>query len=151
NPRNITYLTNTYDSNARVIKQVHADGGTYQFNYITDPLSNIIETDMTDPRGNVRKVTFNQPPIYYDGYSTGGTSATDTRATGTSIAETTTYQYDPGTYLLTSETDALNRTTSYTYDAAGNLTSTTRLVGTPNQVITTYAYEDFDIREPISG
>ena len=151
NPRNITYLTNTYDSNARVIQQVHADGGTYKFNYVTDPLSNVIETDMTDPRGNVRKVTFNQPPIYTDGYSTGGSSATDTFASGTSIAETTSYQFDPGTYLLTSSTDALNRTTSYTYDAAGNVTSVTRLTGTPSQATTSFTYQVDDIRDPITG
>lgn len=141
NPRQITYLTNKYDSNGRVYQQIHGDGGVYQFNYITDPLSNVTETDMTDPRGNVRKVTFNQPPIYYDGYSTGGTSATDTYAAGTSIAETTTYQYDPGTYLLTGSTDALGRATSYAYDLAGNLTNVTRLAGTPNQVTTNYTYQ----------
>jgi RHS repeat-associated protein len=140
-PRQITYLTNHYDANFRVDQQTQADLGTFKFNYITDPLNNVTETDVTDPRGNVRKVTFNSPPIYYDGYSTGGTLASDTRAAGTSITQTTSYQYDPGTYLRTSSTDALGRTTSFTYDPAGNLASITRLVGTPNQLTTGYGYQ----------
>jgi RHS repeat-associated protein len=96
---------------------------------------------VTDPRGNVRKVTFNSPPVYTDGYSTGGTISSDTRASGTNVAETTTYQYQPGTSLLLSATDALNRTTSFTYDSASNITSITRLSGTPNQVTTSFAYQ----------
>lgn len=140
-PRNITYVTNQYDSQARVIKQTHADGGTYTYNYVTDPLGNITETDVTDPLGNVRKVSFNSPTIYTDGYSTGGTVASDIFASGSAVQQTVTNQYQPGTNLLSSTTDTLGRATTYSYDSAGNEISATRLSGTPNAVTTTYAYQ----------
>ncbi|RQU30142.1 hypothetical protein DF142_35435, partial [Burkholderia cenocepacia] len=42
---------------------------------------------------------------------------------------------------MTSSTDALGRTTAYTYDAAGNLATATALSGTSQAVTGTYTYE----------
>src|SRR5437870_7276061 len=47
---------------------------------------------------------------------------------------TTSTVRQPGTNLVTSTTDPLGRTTAYTYDALANVTSATRLSGTPNAV-----------------
>ena len=46
-----------------------------------------------------------------------------------------------GTNLPLSVTDALNRTTTYTYDTQGNVLTVTRLVRTPEAVATTLTYE----------
>jgi YD repeat-containing protein len=140
-PRNITYLQNQFDSNNRVSKQTQADGGTYQFSYTTDSGNNVTETDVTDPNGNVRKITFNPPPVFPDSFAMGGFSSADTYAAGTSVAQTTSYQYQSGTNLLTSVTDPLARVTAYTYDSLGNTTSVTRLSGTSNAVTTSFTYD----------
>ena len=75
--RGITFLTNEYDNGARVIKQTQADGSTYDFEYTVDANGKITQTLVTDPRGNIRRVTFNA-----DGYM-----LTDTRALGTGRAD----------------------------------------------------------------
>nr|WP_281292436.1 RHS repeat-associated core domain-containing protein [Terriglobus albidus] len=138
--RNITYLTNYYDSHNMVWKQVMVDGSTYLFNYGLNALGittyvvpglTSFETDVTDPRGNVRKVYFNA-----DGFV-----SSDIRAFGKPEQQTITYNRQAGTGLLLSVTDALNRTTSYTYDATGNPTSITRLSGTANATTTSLVYE----------
>ncbi len=59
-----------------------------------------------------------------------------TRAYGTSSATTISYTYDDAGRKL-SETDNLGHSTSYTYDAAGNLTGTSGVKGT-----FTYAYDN---------
>jgi len=159
-------LTNEYDSNGRVIKQTFADGNTYQYVWTTTlntgqsftesgeepPGSNglpgsiltfractscnegylplISQVNVTDQRGNVRQVQFGST-----GYMT-----SDAHAYGTSIQQTTTYQYSADN-LLQSTSDALGRTTTYTYDAKGNLTQLTRLSGTSGAVSTSYSYE----------
>jgi uncharacterized protein RhaS with RHS repeats len=64
---------------------------------------------VTDPRGNVRRVTFNA-----NGYA-----LADTRAYGTAIAQTTTYTRDATSSLVTSMTDALGRQTTFTYNSQG--------------------------------
>ncbi len=139
--RNIPYLTNHYDANNQVSNQTQADNGSYQYNYFADSNGNITETDVTDPRGNVRRVTFNPPPLFPGGFAMAGFGSSDTSAAGTSLAQATTYQYQTGTNLLTSLTDPLGRTTSFTYDALGNTASITRLAGTPNAVTTSFTYE----------
>lgn len=130
-PKNITYLTNTYDANGRVATQTQADNTTYQFAYTLDGSGKVTQTDVTDPRNIVRRVTFNS-----DGYA-----LTDTAAFGEPEAQTTTYTRQAGTNLILRVTDALNRQTAYTYDAKGSVLTVTRLATTPNAVTTTFTYE----------
>jgi RHS repeat-associated protein len=130
-PKNITYLTNTYDANGRVATQTQADSTTYQFAYTLDGSGKVTQTDVTDPRNIVRRVTFNS-----DGYA-----LTDTTAFGEPEAQTTTYTRQAGTNLILSVTDALNRQTAHTYDTKGNLLTVTRLATTPNAVTRTFTYE----------
>ena len=128
--RGIVFLTNQYDANGRVILQTQADGTTYQFAYTLDGSGKVTQTDVTDPRGHVRRVTFNS-----DGYP-----LTDTRAHGIALAQTTSYTRQAGTNLPTSVTDALGRQTDFTYDSQGNVLTLTRLAGTAEAVTTTVTY-----------
>ncbi len=129
--RGITYLTNVYDSNGRVITQTQADGTTYQFAYTVDVNNTVTQTDVTDPRGLVRRVTFNSQRYVL----------TDTRAVGRPEQQATTYTRQAGTNLVQSVTDALSRQTTFTYDTKGNVTSVTRLAGTPQAVTTSLTWE----------
>jgi RHS repeat-associated protein len=129
-PRGITWLTNTYDANNRVTRQTYADGTFHDYAYTLDGTGKVTQTDVTNPRGYVRRVTFNSA----------GYPLTDTRAHGTALAQTTTYVRDSA-HRVTSVTDALSRTTAFTYDTAGNVLTVTRLSGTGNAVTTTFTYE----------
>ena len=133
--RSITWLTNTYDANNRVSRQTFIDGTFYDFAYTLDGNGKVTQTDVTNPRGYVRRLTFN----------TAGYVSTDTRAYGTPLAQTTTYVRgtDLGEphNLVRRMTDPLGRTTQYTYDAVGNVLTVTRLWNTPDAVMTTYTYE----------
>lgn len=129
--RGIVFLTNVYDANGRVIKQTQADLTTYQFAYTIDASGRITRTDVTDPRGAVRRVTFNA----------GGYTLTDTRAFGKPEQQTTTFERKAAANLILSLTDPLGRKTTYLYDAMGNVTTLTRLSGTTEAVTTTMTYE----------
>jgi RHS repeat-associated protein len=129
-PRGITYLTNEYDAQDRVSQQTLANGGTYEFSYVVGAGGSIVQTDVTNPRGFVRRATFNA-----DGYRT-----SDTEALGTPVQQTLTIERQPSTNLVLSTTDALGRRSEYSYDVSGNLLSATRLAGTPNAVTTTMTY-----------
>lgn len=126
--RNHMWVTNQYDANGRVTKQTYADNTAYQFAYTTS--NNNAVTTVTDPNGNQEQVVFD--PV-------SGYPSSDTHAYGTSLAQTTTYQREPSG-LVDSQTDALGRTTAYTYDALGNVLSVTRLSGTSNAVTTRFTY-----------
>jgi RHS repeat-associated protein len=89
----------------------------------------VAEVDVTDPRGYVRRVVFNDT-----GYVT-----SDTHALGQPEEQTTTYDYYADN-LLKSVTDSLGRTSTFDYDRNGNTTRVTRLDGTPDAVTTTFAY-----------
>ena len=130
--RQIVFLTNEYDANGRVQKQTQADTTTYLFTYTLSG-SQVTQTDVTDPRGNISRTTF----------STDGQITSNVNALGTPEEQQTTYARQAGTNLLLSVTDALNRKTSYGYDAGGlgNTTSVTRLADTANAVTTSYTYE----------
>lgn len=131
NPRNNIYVTNEYDGNQRIFRQTRADSTTFQFTYVTDGNGKIVQTDITNPRGYVRRLTFNSA----------GYILTDTRAVGMSVQQTITNVWQTGTNLLLSVTDALGRKTSYAYDGMGNRISATRLDGTPQAVTTLFSYE----------
>ena len=100
--RQIVYLTNVWDlANRRVTRQTLADGGAYQFAYTVDGTGLITQTDVTDPRGFVRRATFNPS----------GYPLTDTYALGTPEAQRTTYVRNvpnlPYSNLVSRVTDAL--------------------------------------------
>lgn len=128
--RGIVYLTNEYDPTGKVISQTMVDGGIYQFDYTMNG-SAITQTDVTDPRGKIRRVTFNGDRQI----------VSDTRALGLPEEQLTTYNLQTGTNFRLSQVDALNRTTTYTHDAMGNIASITRLSGTQDAVTTTFTYE----------
>jgi YD repeat-containing protein len=65
--RSIVFLTNEYDATGKVTKQTMVDGGTYLFNYTMNG-SNVIQTDVTDPRGIVSRRTFKPRRSYLDLY-----------------------------------------------------------------------------------
>jgi RHS repeat-associated protein len=133
--RGHVWVTNQYDTNGRVTKQTYADNTSYQFAYATDSNNNVTSTTVTDPNGNQEQVAFD--PV--SGYPN-----SDTRAYGTALAQTTTFNREPSG-LVDSVTDALGRTTAYTHDALGNVTSITRLSGTSNAVTTSFTYtSDFN-------
>ncbi|BCJ55387.1 hypothetical protein Asp14428_68620 [Actinoplanes sp. NBRC 14428] len=119
--RGTIFLNNTYDANGRVRTQTNPDNGVYTFTYTSG------YTDVTDPLGHVRRVTFDAA----------GFPASDTAAYGTSLAQTTTLTRDPVSHRVTAVTDALNRRTEYTYDANGHPHTVTELAGTADARTTT--------------
>ncbi|MEO6504009.1 MAG: RHS repeat-associated core domain-containing protein [Jatrophihabitantaceae bacterium] len=129
-------VTNHYDSSDRIDWQTDQLGRKTSFDYTTIAGSTMV----TDPKGNVR----------VDEYTSGLLTAV-TRGYGTAQAATTYFRYDPATLGQTmvidpnghvtsaqfdsrgnpvSRTDALNRTSTFTYNALNEVTSTTE----PKQV-----------------
>jgi YD repeat-containing protein len=99
--------------------------------YTTDPTTgNVIQTDLTDPRGIVKRTTFDS----------NGLKTSDIFALGKPEQQTITYNHDPTTTLLTSVIDGLNRETDVAYDANGNATGITRLAQTSNAVTSSFTY-----------
>ncbi len=165
-PRSITYLTNQYDSNNRVIKQTLADTNTYQFSYTLS--SNTSQSHFVTlgsgysgggpgvdisgfracsgcqeaytPEISETDVTDQRGYVRKVLFGSNGYISSDTRAYGTSQQETITYQYFPDN-LVQSATDALSRTTAYVYDTYADTTEVTQLSGTSNAVSTNFTYE----------
>jgi RHS repeat-associated protein len=130
-PRNIVFLENEYDVNGRVERQTTPDGGEHEFSYTLNGSGQVTQTDVTNPRGYTRRVTFNS-----DRFMT-----SDTRALGEAIEQTTTFTRLSGSNLIETATDELGRVTRNTYDASGNVASITRLYGTGNAVTTSFTYD----------
>ena len=137
--RGIVYLTNEYDANGRVSKQtladdtplVTTDNPTYLFAYTVDAGGRIIQTDITDPQGHVRRVTFN----------TAGHPLTDTSALGRPEQQQVSIERQTGTNLVTAIIDPLSRRSEYSYDSMGNVTSITSMVGTTAAATITATYD----------
>lgn len=130
-PQGNLFVQNDYDANGRVQKQTYADTGTNLFAYTLDAAGKVTQTNITDERNFVRRMTFNG-----DGYA-----LTETFALGTPEEQTFTYEREASTNLLLSVTDPLARKTKFTYDLQGNVLSATRLFGTANAVTTTVTYD----------
>jgi RHS repeat-associated protein len=126
-PRNITYITNEYDTGTilgaqpRVIKQTQADGGVWRFDYTRAFTTNVAcncgavtGVTVTDPLGN--KTTYQ---LDSKGW---------TRETINVLGQSTKFtRNDKGQVI--SLTDSLNRVTKYEYDAPGNITKITDPAG----------------------
>jgi RHS repeat-associated protein len=140
--RGIIYLTNEYDTNGRVAKQtladdtpaITSDNPTYSFNYVTNSGGKIAQTSVTDPRGNVRRVTFNDTGYWL----------TNTQAVGKPEEQTTSVERQAKTNFVLSATDPLGRKTAYTREDLGRVTSVTRLAQTAEAMTTRYTYYGFN-------
>lgn len=128
-PRGITYLTNQYGDGGRVVKQTMADGGVFRFAYSSCG-AGCYRTQVTDPRGIVRRVTYNSK----------GLPMTDIEAVGRPEQRTTSYVFHPTTNLMTSVTNPLGHQTTFTHDSKGNPLTTTTMSGTPAAAATTRTY-----------
>jgi RHS repeat-associated protein len=105
-------VTTEYDSSHRVVLQTDALERKRKWKYASTESGT--ETTITEPNGSETVEQFN----------IAGLPASITHASGTSIAATTTYEYDP-TYNLIATTDPNKHTVKYGYDAAGDRTSET--------------------------
>ena len=130
-PNGNVHVTNQYDSNNRVTEQTLPDGGIYNFAYELGSGGNVAATTMIDPRGSSCSMAFNS-----SGYIT-----SDIWAMTKPEQVEDTYNRDPNTNLVSSVTDALGRTTAYTYDSLGNLASVTSLAGTSSAATTSITYD----------
>ncbi|MBI1896903.1 MAG: Ig-like domain-containing protein, partial [Acidobacteria bacterium] len=128
--RGIVHVTNEYDANGRVSRQMLVDGAVWTYAYTLNHQGNVKSSDATNPRGTVIKKTFNS-----DGYT-----LTDTLVSGRDQIKTT-FDRQAVTNLVTRVTDPLGRKTDYTYDTCGNVASITRAAGTQQAVTTTFAYQ----------
>ena len=128
--RGVVVAQNTYDANDRAIRQIQADGGTWDFDYtLANPLaadSPVLRTRVTDPRGFVTTYRFNP-----QGYLLSVTDA---------LGQTRTLEREQGTNRLlairgtadcsvcgTSPASAGDR--ELEYDAVGNVTRVTDALG----------------------
>lgn len=128
--RGNVWVSNHYDVNGRISQQTLADQTNYQFAYATDGNGKVTATTVTDANSNRERLSFDPVSKY---------PLTDTFAYGTPLAQTATYTRE-ASGLIDSMTDALNRTTTYVHDALGNVTTVTRLAGTPNAVSYHFTY-----------
>ena len=144
-PNGNIMVTNTYYSatdpaplQGRVKSQTMADGATYQFAYsvsgtgtTTDPYQ-IYQTNVTDRRGNVRKIEFINGYVYRSTYPLG---KPEQQVTSFNISSATGQSYGL--------TDALGRTTyvSGGFTATGLPLAVTYLYGTANAATWTYTYD----------
>ena len=107
-PRNDGSLTNTYDSQGRVIKQLDPLGRKTLFAYGSPSSSGSWTTTMTSPNGNVTSENY-----------TDGILTSLTKGYGTSSAATWTYGYDQ-TLGVSSTTDPDGHVWTAGYDLNGN-------------------------------
>jgi RHS repeat-associated protein len=119
------FTANVYDTSGRVICQWDPDGRQTSYDYTSISGS----TKVTNPKGNVTVYGLSYGLVYSetDGY-------------GTSQAATTTYFYDPATLGITETQDANNHVSISSYDAQGNQLTHTDALGRT----TTWTYNAYN-------
>jgi RHS repeat-associated protein len=122
------YITTTVSYNGINFLSQTATGNTiFSYSYTNTGVN------ISEPDDEIRSVQFNSA-----GYIT-----SDTQASGSSIAETTTYARNPTSGFINTVTDQLGRETCYAYDSLENVTSVTQLCGGWNgesPVTTSFTY-----------
>ena len=83
-------VTNTYDTNGRVIQQDYPGPAVVTYAYTTDAGGNITQTDMTDARSLVTRMQFNTARLMTNRIE----------AFGTALARTSAFEYRPADNLL---------------------------------------------------
>ena len=122
--------TNVYDTSNRVTTQTDVRGLATTWSYAGDAVSpGGGTTTMTEPNGIV--TTYDYANLELQDV---------THASGTPLAATTRYAYDPATLGVTSVTDPNGNITLSTYDNDGNQTSTTD----PLTRTTSFSYDGLD-------
>src|SRR5260370_29878028 len=97
--RQIQFLQNQYDANGRVYKQIQVDGTFFTFTYQTDSNNNVTQTNVTDPNGISRQVSFFPPNLYVSGFNSGGYISKDILAVGLPEQQTYVYQRHSANFL----------------------------------------------------
>ena len=100
--------TYEYDANGRAVKETFGDGSNYAFAYNIAG-SMVMDTKVTDPRGNLATYRFN--------------GLGDWTRKEDALGRIHLRRLDPANNLVLSETDAAGRVTRYTYDERGNRNS----------------------------
>ncbi|MFC7442618.1 DNRLRE domain-containing protein, partial [Laceyella putida] len=135
-------LTSGETVSQEMVYRLNADGNLVET--VTDPqglnikesavyVDNLVKESL-DAKGN--KTTFEYDAL---GNVTKKTLPTFTDIDGGTVTPVYTYEYKPGTSLLTKETDPLGRSTTHDYDANGNKTLTVDSDGFK----TTYEYDQY--------
>jgi YD repeat-containing protein len=112
-------FTNRYNSAGQVVSQTDPDGNKTTFDYSHMFVSGGNGyTLLTDPDGNQTQYSY-----------TNGLLTSRTEGYGTASPSTWTYDPDTVTYLNDATSNPNNKTTRYSYDASGNVISTTNALG----------------------
>jgi RHS repeat-associated protein len=130
--RNVYYAgTGNTALDGRVKQQTYADGSTTNIAYTFAPDGTLTYTDVTDERGMVRRTVFD----------TSGHATTVFLGLGQAIQQQSTMVRDPVTHLVMQSTDALGRTTQFSYDINGNITQRVDLFGTAQATTWNYNWD----------
>jgi len=134
--RGVVMAQNTYDQNGRISSQTLADGGVYTFAYAllnqqAPAVSPVLRTVVTDPLGNATSYHFNAQGFVLDITDATGQTRFFQRAPGTDLVLAVT-----GTASCPACGDSVTFSRSFTYDANGNVLTTTDALG--NTLTLTY-------------
>jgi RHS repeat-associated protein len=130
--------TTEYDALNRVTSQTDARKHTRTWKYAQIKAGT--ETIVTDPKGTVNVEQFNSA----------GLLTSITRASGTSVAATTTYEYDSG-YNLISMTDPNGHITKYEYNATGDRTRKTSALEHKTEWTYDFTHDITSITDPLGN